>query len=130
MKMSGLGCRVRNVLYGTVSVLVVLGILLGISISARGGSDVAEREKDMFYRNCVSGYGSRIRTYLAEEGFENAGLNITFTTDKECDARNYTVRIHHGRFRFMGEEEKNILETDIREMAFDDDDCGFEVVLD
>ena len=120
----------RNVFYACISVLTVIGLICGIAVSAHGKSDIDGRQMDEYLDEKAGEYRVRIRKCLDDEAFENAGITMTYVTDHRSETRTYTVLLHHRKFASLTQCEKEDLEAQIGDMAFEEKGCEFEIILD
>ena len=71
-------------------------------------------------------YRKEIRNYLAEEGFDNCGVNLTKVI-LENGNREYTVLLHHDRLEKITMEKQEEMLENIKEMASLLENCNLEV---
>ncbi len=121
--------KIKNALYGVISVLMVAGLLLGLALSVNGRSDIDERATEEMYKTRVEEFRSSLKEYLNEEDFINCGIMITYSTDREHNERTYYVSLHHKRFDKLSGGERQLLISNIEDMSFADENLLFEVTI-
>lgn len=121
--------KIKNALYGIISVLMILGLLVGFSLSVNGRSDMDERVKQEHLKVLTEEFKTSVREYLNEEDFVNCGIMITYVTDHKSGEMTYYIRLHHKRFEKLTEDERNRLSGDITDLVFCAENCLFEVVF-
>ncbi len=119
----------KSVLYGALSVLMVIGLLVGFTLSVNGRSDMDERLREELFKARTENFEASLKEYLNEEDFVNCGVMITYVTDHKSGERTYNVSLHHRRFEKLSQTGKMLLIADIKSMAFSEEGCSFEVTL-
>lgn len=118
----------REVLFGLFTIILILGIsffVCGTVVSqAEGGVTVDEQ----YYQVLEKEYVKEIREYLAEQGYENSGVNLTMMIDEEGNRR-YSVEVYHKGICKLPEAEQVELFAVVEAMAFDVVGCSFEISL-
>ena len=74
-------------------------------------------------------YKSSLRVYLEEEGYENAGITLTYVSLKDGE-RTYTALIHHRRFASLSDAEKDAFSESLEMLGRDLTGCEVCVVYD
>jgi|GEM_PF-1852668 len=121
--------NIKNTVYAVLSVILVIGLLVGFTFVSSGATDTTDDARNEYLKARTDEYKTLIRDYLKGSPFENAGVNVTYVTGKESK-RTYSVKIHHKRFASMANEEKQELVENITGLSFYDPDCTFEVIFD
>ncbi len=117
----------KNFGRGMAVVGVVFCLAMMVQLSVRGAESESEKAGAEMFRVLEREYKVELREYLEENGYRNAGVTMTHTTDGE-GYREYTVAVHHDRFgRLTPEEREALLET-MEDMGFGEEGCGFRVV--
>ena len=76
-----------------ITSLVICIIIAAVPAVCRAGESRNEKLEDEAFREMVNEYKSSLRNYLEEEGYENAGITLTYVSLKE-GGRTYTALIH------------------------------------
>lgn len=105
----------RIVVFLGMVLILVLGV--GRSVMAFSLEEKAYSREE--YRRMETEYIEKIRLVLLEKGCKNAGITLTYVTDKE-EKREYTVTVHHRKLENMEQQEWELLQARIRE-------CGVEM---
>ena len=109
-----------------VGIITMVMIIVLSTVFVRSAQADAELAK--YYAELEDDYKHSVRSYMNEEGFVNAGINITRIVDAEGN-RIYTVKIHHSRLDSLDEKKRNNIVTEISKMGFDDERCSFETII-
>lgn len=118
----------KNISFIVVTIMLILISTFFISKTVQGRVDIAAAEKERYFRMLEQEYVEEIRAYLNEQGYTNSGVSITRVVDEE-GGREYQVVLHHKYLEKLSAEEKDALFACIREMAFDEDGCNFQINL-
>ncbi|MCR4617562.1 MAG: hypothetical protein K5669_05185 [Lachnospiraceae bacterium] len=121
--------NIKNTVYAALSIILALGLILGFTLVARGGSNTEEIERSKYLSARTEEYKTLIRDYLKDGAYTNAGVTVTYITENE-NSRVYRVKLHHKRFDDLSSDKKQKVCDDIMNLAFCDENCEFEVVLD
>ena len=121
--------NIKNIVYGILSVVLVIGLLIGFTFVSSGASDTSAEARCEYLKARTDEYKAIIRDYIRESPYENAGVTVTYVTEGDR-ARVYSVRLHHRIFESMSNEEKQELSANIAGLSFYDPDCTFEVIFD
>lgn len=106
-----------------VSVFLILVIAFCVSdtVFSQGSHERAMEER--YYREMENIYVQEVGDLLADKGYENSGIIMTYVLD-ENGMRTYTVTIHHRRIDRLSEEERSALLLQCSGIAFPDTACG------
>ena len=110
-----------KIISGIVS-LVMVATILSIALVAHAEDKRQDEYRRMLAEN-EEHYEVAIRRFLADEGFKNAGINLTKTFD-EKDEMTYKLVINHHSFEYASEdklEEFAVLFSDPDEFYLDSD---------
>lgn len=102
------------------TILFLLGMLIIIVFCIFGTMTVNavrhQKMTDEAYTEFEKTYRDRVRAYMDDLGYKNAGIMLTKVVD--CDGkRTYTLEIHHRRFSLLSDEEKSKVITDLQGLA-------------
>ena len=114
-----------------IAFLVMTIFLIGLLSFFVSGTVVSQAKDDMsadeaYMVTLENEYRKEIRNYLAEEGFENCGVNLTKVIHENGN-REYTVLVHHDRLEKITIEKKEEMTENIKEMATMGENCYLEV---
>lgn len=110
----------------TVAVTFILVIISALCISGtvisqeKGKSRVEEN----YYHQIEREYVKAMRTYLADAGYKNSGVTMTYVL-AEDGSRQYTVTIHHKKITALGEQQKQQLKQNCQKVDYPVEDCIF-----
>ena len=104
-----------GLLFGIVTVLLVL-ILLGSCVMTAKGVGYPPEHTDAELILLEREYKAELRVYLEEQGYHNAGINLTHTVDAEGNL-SYSLGLHHARFAKLQEASGEKLLEELEQMA-------------
>lgn len=117
--------NVRKNLFGGIFTLLLLLLCIfcisGTVISQEKGKSKVEEK---YYHQMEQAYVKEIRAFLNERGYKNSGVSMTYILEED-GSRDYTVTIHHKRIEKLGEEGREKLLEECRQIEFPAEDCGF-----
>ena len=116
--------KMKNIIYWVATIVIMAGIIWGISFTVMGQSSEEDRFWDEYYYELETEYKASVREYMNEAGFANAGLTITHIVDGEGN-REYSVKLHHSSLGYLEEDELAGILTDIEKLGFEDGKCKF-----
>ncbi|NLL77327.1 MAG: hypothetical protein GX235_08780 [Clostridiales bacterium] len=99
-----------------------------------GNSTVMSQEKNgtladrQYYRSIENEHIGEIRNVLEECGYNNCGITMTKVTQKDVP-NEYTILIHHKRFKSLDDDGKERLKTELSEVRFQEEQSRFSYVL-
>lgn len=106
----------------TIGMVLFLAFCITETAKCQSSSDFkADRE---YYREWEQKYVREVREYLAEQGYENSGVMLTYISGGE-NTRKYTITVHNEKINELPEEKKTILKNSILSMAFKIPGCTF-----
>lgn len=118
------GGRKGTVVFGMVTVCLVLISVFCITGTVYSQSKISERELENYYREKEQKMVCEVREYLNQSGFENSG--VTLTRVLEADGmREYTLTVHHGRIEGMDESGRENLKEELSAFNFTAENCIF-----
>ncbi len=98
------------------AVLVVVTFLMVRStrqhMEQRKGTVTQRDETVENYREMEEQYLSQVQAVMAQAGYPNSGVTMTYVTAENGD-RHYTVQIHHRRLKKMKTEEQEQLKQQV-----------------
>lgn len=80
--------------------------------------------KETCYYELEQDYLRSVREYLAEQGYESCGINLTHVSDDQGN-RAYEIMVNHRRLGRLSEAETAALLEQIENMGFQMDGCSF-----
>lgn len=108
----------------TIFLIGLLSFFISGTVISQAKDDISADEAYMV--TLEKEYRKEIRNYLAEEGFENCGVNLTKVI-LENGTREYTVLLHHDRLEKTSMEKQEEMLENIREKASLLENCSLEV---
>lgn len=119
---------VKEVLFAIFTIVLVAGIWFFVSGTVVSQADGDITVDEQYYQVLEKEYVKEIREFLAEQGYENSGVNLTMVADREGN-RSYSVEVYHKGICKLTEEAREELFAEVEKMAFDVIGCRFEVGL-
>lgn len=119
---------VKEVLFAIFTIALVAGIWFFVSGTVVSQADGCTTVDEQYYQVLEKEYVKEIREFLAEQGYENSGVNLTMVADREGN-RSYSVEVYHKGICKLTEEVREELFAEVEKMAFDVIGCSFEVGL-
>ena len=119
---------VNEILVILFTIILILGISFFVCGTVVSQSDDGVTVDEQYYQVLEKEYVKEIRGYLAEQGYENSGVNLTMMTDYDGN-RSYIVEVYHKGICKLTEEEQEALFAAVEELEFDVVGCSFEVSL-
>ncbi len=104
-----------GLLFGIATALLVL-ILLGSCVMTAKGVGYPPEHTDAQLKLLEREYKAELRVYLEEQGYHNAGINLTHTVDAEGNL-SYSLGLHHARFAKLQETSGEELLEELEQMA-------------
>lgn len=120
--------RMRRKLFGVVTVLLVLIIVICVKGTVTSKESEERGKKNYHYAVLEQEYLDRTRHLLEEQGLRDCGVNIRWVADVD-GSRKYTILLHHRKLNRMTEEEKSVLTDMLTEMEFQDKACSFYYII-
>lgn len=118
----------KDVLFVLFTMVLVLCIAFFIDATVEGQEDGKVTVDEEYYKVLESDYVKSVRCFLAEQGYENSGVNLTMVADAEGN-RSYSLQLHHKKMESLTEAQQEELFEAIKEMSFQVMGCSFEVCL-
>ncbi len=112
-----------------ITSLVICIIIAAVPAVCRAGESRNEKLEDEAFREMADEYKSSLRNYLEEEGYENAGITLTYVSLKE-GGRTYTALIHHRRLASLSDTEKDTFSESLEMLGNDLTGCEVCIVFD
>ena len=119
---------VKEVLFGLFTIFLVVSISFFVGGTVVSQGDGAITVDEQYYQVLEKEYVKEIRAFLAEQGYENSGVNLTMMADAEGN-RSYSVQVYHKGICKLSEAAQEELFLQVEEMGFDVAGCSFEVGL-
>ncbi len=119
---------VKEVWFAIFTIVLMAGIWFFISGTVVSQADGCIAVDEQYYQVLEKEYVKEIREFLAEQGYENSGVNLTMVADREGN-RSYSVEVYHKGICKLTEEAREKLFAEVEKMAFDVVGCKFEVGL-
>lgn len=119
---------VRDILFVLFTIILILGISFFVSGTVVSQADGNITVDEQYYQILEKEYVKEIRGFLAEQGYENSGVNLTMVADEEGN-RSYSVEVYHKGICKLAEEEQEELFAAVEELAFNVMGCIFEISL-
>ncbi len=118
----------KEVLFGIFTLVLIVGIWFFISGTVVSQGEGCITVDEQHYQVLEQEYVKEIRGFLAEQGYENSGVNLTMVADREGN-RSYSVEVYHKGICKLSAEEQEKLFVAVEALAFDVVGCSFEVSL-
>lgn len=118
----------KEVLFVVFTIMLILVISFFVTGTVVSQADGAIAVDEQYYQVLEKEYVKEIREFLAQQGYENSGVNLTMMTDAEGN-RSYSVEVYHKGICKLTEEEQTELFVAVEALAFDVVGCKFEVSL-
>ena len=112
-----------------ITSLVICIIIAAVPAVCRAGEVRNEQMEGEAFREMADEYKSSLRNYLEEEGYENAGITLTYVSLKE-GGRTYTALIHHRRLASLSDTEKDGFSKGLEKLGCDMTGCEVCIVFD
>ena len=116
--------RMRNILFGATTVLLVIMILFCTSQTVMSKEKADVRSQKQYYAAIEQEYLSEMKQMLSDLGYANSGVTIRWVSD-ESGSRSYTVMIHHKKINYLSVQEKELLQEELAKTEFVDENCIF-----
>ncbi len=122
--------NITAIICGILSTFLVICIIIAaVPAVCRAGESRNEKLEDEAFREMADEYKASLRVYLEEEGYENAGITLTYISLKDGE-RTYTALIHHRRFASLSDAEKDTFSESLEMLGRDLTGCEVCVVYD
>lgn len=110
----------------TVVITAILVLISGLCISGTVISQEKGRSKveEKYYRQIEQEYVKEMRAFLAESGYKNSGVTMTYVLTEDGNRR-YTVTIHHKKISALDEMCKQQLKEACKKVDFPVENCVF-----
>lgn len=118
----------KNITFIAATIVLILISAFFITKTVRGQADHEMMACEKYYQVLEQEYVSEIRAYLNEQGFENSGVTLTRVVDEQ-GVREYRITLHHKHLEKLSMEERNEIFGEIKNMAFENDGCIFQINL-
>ncbi len=118
----------KEIMFVLFTLILVLCIAFFIDGTVVSQSDDKVTVDEEYYQVLEREYVREVRSFLAEQGYENSGVNLTMVADAEGN-RNYYMELYHRKIAGLTETQKGELFDAIKDMAFQVVGCEFEVGL-
>ncbi len=110
----------------TVAVTFMLVVVSALCIS---GTVISQekgksRVEEQYYHQVEQEYVKAMRTFLAEAGYKNSGVTMTYVL-LENGSREYTITIHHKKISALDELQKQQLKQECKKVDYPVEDCIF-----
>ncbi len=112
-----------------ITSLVICIIIAAVPAVCRAGESRNEKLEDEAFREMADEYKSSLRNYLEGEGYENAGITLTYVSLKE-GGRTYTALIHHRRLASLSDTEKDTFSESLEMLGCNLTGCEVCIVFD
>ncbi len=112
-----------------ITSLVICIIIAAVPAVCRAGESRNEKLEDEAFHEMADEYKASLRDYLEEEGYENAGITLTYVSLKE-GGRTYTALIHHRRLASLSDTEKDNFSESLEMLGSDLTGCEVCIVFD
>lgn len=114
--------------YGIFGGLAALGIVaaafLFITWSIKSQAADTLKAQEEYYEQLEREYITRVRGFLAEQGYRNSGVTLSRVVDGEGQ-RSYMIRVHHSAMEQLNDEKLAELLEQIECMGFYVPGCSF-----
>lgn len=114
----------KRIWIGLAAMLFAAAAAFGFTRSALAAQQGKLAESKLRYEAQEEAYVERARRFLEEAGLDRAGVMLEYTQGAD-QTRSYTLYVHHKRWERLGEQEKDRLEKQLEECAFDGENCVF-----
>ena len=117
----------KRIVLVTMSILLMglTAFFVSAAVMSRGGG---MRMDDAAYHQLEREYVREIRNCLTEAGYENSGVNLTWTEDAQS-VRSYRIAIYHDRLQSLPKEELESLLCRVETLGFAAAGCDFNAEL-
>ena len=118
----------KRIVLVTMSILLMglTAFFVSAAVMSRGGDGM--RMDDAAYHQLEREYVREIRNCLTEAGYENSGVNLTWTEDAQS-VRSYRIAIYHDRLQSLPKEELESLLCRVETLGFAAAGCDFNAEL-
>lgn len=113
----------KRIWIGLAAMLFAAAAAFGFTRSALAAQQGKLAESKLRYEAQEEAYVERARRVLEEAGLDRAGVMLEYTQGAD-QTRSYTLYVHHKRWERLGEQEKDRLEKQLEECAFDGGNCA------
>ncbi len=114
----------KRIWIGLAAMLFAAAAAFGFTRSALAAQQGKLAESKLRYEAQEEAYVERARRVLEEAGLDRAGVMLEYTQGAD-QTRSYTLYVHHKRWERLGEQEKDRLEKQLEDCAFDGENCVF-----
>lgn len=118
---------VKDAAFVLFTVLLVLLLAMFVSQTVMSQTKGNITVDEQHFQKLEQEYVKEIRSYMAEQGFQNSG--VTLTRVVENGERSYEVVLHHKNLAKLTKEELEELFVQVEGLAFEVADCSFRVNL-
>ena len=116
--------RAGIVSYVAGTMLLVLIAALFVGCTAMSRTDIGTRELEEYYLTKEQTLTEDVCELLAMEGYENSGVMVTRVVEGD-GSRLYTIAVHHKRINLLDDKEREMLQSQVEGLVFEDEACSF-----
>ena len=116
--------RAGIVSYVAGTMLLVLIAALFVGCTAMSRTDIGTRELEEYYLTKEQTLTEDVYELLAMEGYENSGVMVTRVVEGD-GSRLYTIAVHHKRINLLDDKEREMLQSQVEGLVFEDEACSF-----
>ena len=110
-----------------MAIMVLVMVFVGYKTMVKGHAyndmELKQQNRYEYYQELEARFTNVLRATLEDEGFCNAGINVT-SIIKISGQREYSVLVHHDRFDRMNEAEKKQYEERLGRIEFPENGCS------
>lgn len=112
----------------TISIMILLTVSIFCTQQTVSGCRAAASltEQEQYFEVLEQEYMQNMGRLLSDAGYANSGITMTSITEAD-GTREYTVLLHHDRFKRLSEKEKNELASQLAGASFAQDDVPFVI---
>lgn len=114
--------------FGIITLFLVLVIAFSLKGVAMSKENNGRAEANRYYAALEKEFLKQAKQTLEEQGYSNCGVTMTRVT-KEDGSREYTVLLHHRKFEWLRQTEKDSLVDVLAAKGFTDGVCTFVVSI-
>lgn len=114
----------KTVCFVGATILLIFTTAFCVAGTVQSQSSKKMKLHESYYQQLEQEYVEEMREYLTDEGFINCGIMLTRTVCED-GSRQYQVTIHNSRFDRLTVAEKAVLQKDLEERAFAEENCFF-----
>ena len=114
--------------FGIITLFLVLVIAFSLKGVAMSKENNGRAEANRYYAALEKEFLKQAKQTLEEQGYSNCGVTMTRVTNED-GSREYTVLLHHRKFEWLRQADRDSLTDMLAAKGFTDGVCTFVVSI-